>query len=65
MAKKLTSPSDARSRAVETVPASSLKIGDIVLVEVNDLMPGDGEVVEGVASVNESAITGESRPGDP
>jgi K+-transporting ATPase ATPase B chain len=62
VAKKLTSPSDAKSRAVEIVPATSLKIGDIVLVEVNDLMPGDGEVIEGVASVNESDITGESAP---
>lgn len=62
VAKRLTSPSDAKSRAVETVPATSLRVGDIVLVEVNDLMPGDGEVIEGVASVNESAITGESAP---
>lgn len=62
VAKRLTSPSDGKSRAVETVPATSLRVGDIVLVEVNDLMPGDGEVIEGVASVNESAITGESAP---
>ena len=62
VAKRLSSPADAKSRAVEIVPATSLKIGDIVLVEVNDLMPGDGEVIEGVASVNESAITGESAP---
>jgi K+-transporting ATPase ATPase B chain len=60
VAKRLTSPADAKSRAVEIVPATSLRIGDIVLVEVNDLMPGDGEIIEGVASVNESAITGES-----
>jgi K+-transporting ATPase ATPase B chain len=44
------------------VPASSLKPGDIVLVEAGDLIPSDGEVIEGVASVNESAITGESAP---
>ena len=62
VAKRLSSPADAKSRAVEIVPATSLRIGDIVLVEVNDLMPGDGEVIEGVASVNESAITGESAP---
>jgi K+-transporting ATPase ATPase B chain len=62
VAKRLTSPADAKSRAVEIVPATSLRIGDIVLVEVNDLMPGDGEIIEGVASVNESAITGESAP---
>jgi K+-transporting ATPase ATPase B chain len=47
---------------IETVPASSLKIGDIVLVGAGELVPGDGEVVDGVASVNESAITGESAP---
>ena len=46
----------------EMVPAAQLKVGDIVLVEVNDLIPSDGEVVEGVASVDESAITGESAP---
>ncbi len=44
------------------VPATALKIGDIVLVETNDIIPGDGEIIEGVASVNESAITGESAP---
>ena len=44
------------------VPASSLKPGDLVLVEAGDLIPSDGEVIEGVASVNESAITGESAP---
>ena len=44
------------------VPATSLKPGDIVLVEAGDLIPSDGDVIEGVASVNESAITGESAP---
>jgi K+-transporting ATPase ATPase B chain len=44
------------------VAASELKRGDIVLVETGDLIPADGEVIEGVASVNESAITGESAP---
>ena len=44
------------------VPAASLAKGDLVLVETGDLIPSDGEVVEGVASVNESAITGESAP---
>ncbi|MBY6241560.1 potassium-transporting ATPase subunit KdpB [Methylosinus sp. Sm6] len=51
-----------RAGAVELVSALDLKVGDIVLVEAGDLIPGDGEVVEGVASVNESAITGESAP---
>ena len=46
----------------ESVPASALKVGDIVLVETGDLIPADGEVAEGVASVNEAAITGESAP---
>ncbi|MCM2292359.1 potassium-transporting ATPase subunit KdpB [Allorhizobium sp. BGMRC 0089] len=50
------------SGGTETVPATSLKIGDLVLVAAGELIPGDGEVVEGVASVNESAITGESAP---
>ncbi len=47
---------------VETVPASALRVGDMVLVETGDLIPADGEVAEGVASVNEAAITGESAP---
>jgi K+-transporting ATPase ATPase B chain len=49
-------------RQVESVPASALKVGDVVLVETGDLIPSDGEVVAGVASVNEAAITGESAP---
>ncbi|RVD48212.1 potassium-transporting ATPase subunit B, partial [Mesorhizobium sp. M8A.F.Ca.ET.023.02.2.1] len=44
------------------VPGTGLKVGDIVLVEAGDIIPSDGEVVEGVASVNEAAITGESAP---
>jgi K+-transporting ATPase ATPase B chain len=44
------------------VPASQLKRGEIVLVETGDLIPADGEVIEGAASVNEAAITGESAP---
>ena len=47
---------------VELVPASALRVGDVVLVSTNDLIPSDGEVVAGVASVNEAAITGESAP---
>ena len=46
----------------EQVGASELRIGDLVVVAANETIPGDGEVVEGVASVNESAITGESAP---
>lgn len=44
------------------VPASELRRGDFVIVEAGDLIPGDGDVVEGIASVDESAITGESAP---
>ncbi|MBY2924796.1 potassium-transporting ATPase subunit KdpB [Rhizobium leguminosarum] len=44
------------------VPGTSLKVGDLVLVEAGDIIPSDGEVIEGVASVNEAAITGESAP---
>ena len=47
---------------VEGVNALDLRLGDIVLVEVGEIIPGDGDIVEGVASVNESAITGESAP---
>jgi K+-transporting ATPase ATPase B chain len=44
------------------VPGTSLKVGDTVLVEAGDIIPSDGEVIEGIASVNEAAITGESAP---
>jgi K+-transporting ATPase ATPase B chain len=47
---------------VEGVNAFDLRLGDIVLVEAGEIIPGDGDIVEGVASVNESAITGESAP---
>ncbi len=46
----------------ERVPASALRKGDVVVVEAGELIPGDGEVIEGIASVDESAITGESAP---
>ena len=58
MAKKL----EADNSTYEMVPGTSLKVGDVVLVEAGDIIPSDGEVVEGVASVNEAAITGESAP---
>src|SRR6201991_3416367 len=51
-----------KDNKTEVVPAAQLRAGDIVLVETNDLIPADGEVIEGVASVNEAAITGESAP---
>ncbi|HJS87084.1 MAG TPA: potassium-transporting ATPase subunit KdpB [Acetobacteraceae bacterium] len=60
MAKRLLRPND---RALfEPVPAPSLQVDDLVLVEAGDLIPSDGEAIEGVASVNESAVTGESTP---
>jgi potassium-transporting ATPase ATP-binding subunit len=59
-AKKLAQPE--RDSRITTVPSSQLRKGDFVLVEAGDSIPGDGEVVAGVASVNESAITGESAP---
>src|SRR5258706_2027145 len=47
---------------LETVPSAKLRSGDVVMVAASELVPGDGEVIEGVASVDESAITGESAP---
>jgi K+-transporting ATPase ATPase B chain len=47
---------------IDNVPASSLRKGDIVMVHAGEFIPGDGEIIEGVASVDESAITGESAP---
>ncbi|MCX5358408.1 potassium-transporting ATPase subunit KdpB [Streptomyces sp. NBC_00124] len=52
--------SDGKSE--EQVPGTELRIGDLVVCEAGDIIPGDGDVVEGVASVDESAITGESAP---
>jgi K+-transporting ATPase ATPase B chain len=49
-------------RSYRMVSGTSLKVGDVVLVEAGDNIPSDGEVIEGVASVNEAAITGESAP---
>src|SRR3978361_1668028 len=49
-------------RTYNLVSGTSLKVGDVVLVEAGDNIPSDGEVIEGVASVNEAAITGESAP---
>nr|WP_242608048.1 potassium-transporting ATPase subunit KdpB [Xylanibacterium ulmi] len=44
------------------VPSASLRVGDVVVVEAGETIPGDGDVIEGVASVDESAVTGESAP---
>jgi K+-transporting ATPase ATPase B chain len=59
-AKLLTGP-EGRS-GHKLVPSTELKVGDVVLVEAGDTIPSDGEVIEGIASVNEAAITGESAP---
>jgi len=60
IAKKLAEPTDRSHHS--QVRAHQLRKGDVVLVEAGDYMPGDGEVIEGAASVDESAITGESAP---
>ncbi len=60
LAKRLRRPSDRT--AFDTASASDLVVGDHVLVEAGDLVPSDGEIVEGIASVNEAAVTGESAP---
>jgi potassium-transporting ATPase ATP-binding subunit len=52
----------ANSKEYVLTASTGLKVGDIVLVEAGDLIPSDGEVIEGIASVNEAAITGESAP---
>ncbi len=49
-------------QSYKLVPSTNLKVGDIVLVEAGDTIPSDGDVIEGMASVNEAAITGESAP---
>ncbi|HEY6572420.1 MAG TPA: potassium-transporting ATPase subunit KdpB, partial [Candidatus Eisenbacteria bacterium] len=59
-ARRLRDPRNKLS--IEVVPAPSLRRGDVVLVGAGDVIPCDGEVIEGVASVDESAITGESAP---
>jgi K+-transporting ATPase ATPase B chain len=59
-AKRLARPE--RSARVDVVAASALRKGNVVLVEAGEFIPADGEVIEGVASVNEAAITGESAP---
>jgi K+-transporting ATPase ATPase B chain len=58
-AKLMTGPGRTNYR---TVPGTILKVGDVVIVEAGDIIPSDGEVIEGIASVNEAAITGESAP---
>ena len=59
-AKRLLMPSN--HEVYHGVPATKLEAGDLVVCEAGDVIPGDGEVIEGIASVNEAAITGESAP---
>ena len=61
MARRLTG-SDPSGTAEEPVAGADLRIGDLVVVEAGQVIPGDGDVVEGMATVDESAITGESAP---
>lgn len=60
IAKKLAAPK--HGAAWEEISAGELRKGDVVLVEIGDVIPADGEVIEGIATVDESAITGESAP---
>jgi K+-transporting ATPase ATPase B chain len=64
--RKMRQETNARRRrngkGEEIVPASALRKGDTVVVEAGEIIPGDGDVIEGIASVDESAITGESAP---
>src|SRR6201987_6162163 len=60
-AKLITGNGDSQQDRL--VPSTELKVGNVVLVEAGDLIPSDGEVIEGLASVNEAGITGETAPG--
>ena len=62
-ARKDTIARRLRGKIEEKVPAPELQKGDLVVCETGDIIPADGDVVEGIASVDESAITGESAPG--
>ena len=62
MARRLTGWRPGAAAAEEQVPGVALQVGDHVVVEAGGVIPGDGDVVEGIASVDESAITGESAP---
>src|ERR1700691_6796218 len=52
----------AADGAIEIVPSAELRVGDVCVVAANEVIPGDGDVIEGIAVVDESAITGESAP---
>src|SRR5499433_1355989 len=59
-AKRIQSPNTYKK--FQTVTSDKLRAGDLVVCEAGDIIPGDGDVIEGIASVNEAAITGESAP---
>ena len=61
VARRLVDPRDYDG-ATEPVPAPQLRQGDVVVIEAGEMIPGDGDVIDGIASVDESAITGESAP---
>ena len=62
MRQETTARRQVNGKRLEVVPASALRKGDVVVVEAGEIIPGDGDVIEGIASVDESAITGESAP---
>jgi K+-transporting ATPase ATPase B chain len=61
-AKKVVSPGEIFGKETKVVPSSQLRLGDRFVCETNDVIPMDGEIVEGIATIDESAITGESAP---
>src|SRR6201999_1247150 len=61
-AKKVDAMSNGFSKETKIVPSSALKMGDYFVCEAGDIIPMDGEIVEGIATIDESAITGESAP---
>ncbi|MDO8343929.1 MAG: potassium-transporting ATPase subunit KdpB [Cellvibrio sp.] len=62
MAERLAGVVNSQGRTTKTIPATELRKGDKVLVSAGNYVPADGEIIEGVASINESAVTGESAP---
>ena len=61
-AKKINSTTEIYSDEIEIVPSSLLQLGDLFICEAGDVIPIDGEIIEGIATIDESAITGESAP---
>jgi potassium-transporting ATPase ATP-binding subunit len=61
-AKKVVGQGHGPERRTEITPSAGLRQGDLYLVQVGDVLPADGEIIEGIASVDESAVTGESAP---